>query len=185
LVDEEITLLDAHSYLWVLGSHMKDWKPNTINTVTKKPVFTEIFPEKRVVKNPAAMESLVGLKVDYIKDQVRKNNLGYLAEEIVLNYERSVSSVVINVSDNPAVGYDIEVSNMAGNIIKRIEVKTEGFDKFFIITSNEIAKSYEYDNYYIYIVRDVKSNQPKIQALKVVDILNELSCYPTGYRVYF
>lgn len=185
LVGEEITLLDAHSYLWILGSHMKDWKPNGINTITKNPIFIELSPEKREVKNQAILEPPIGSKVDFIKDQIRKNNLGFLAEEIVLNYERSVGSVVINVSDNIALGYDIEVRNLADNIIKRIEVKTESFDKSFIITSNEISQSRKYDNYYIYVVRDVKSSQPKIQAMKVVDILNELSCYPTGYRVYF
>lgn len=184
LIDEEITLLDAHSFLWILGSTMKDWHTKTTRTISKNPIFIEISPEKREVKNLGSFD-ILGEKIDFIKDQMRKANLGLLAEEIVLNYESSISSFVSNVSNNPALGYDIEVKSDAGDIIKRIEVKTEGSDKSFIITTNEVRQSFKYDNYYIYVVRDAASNQPKIQALKIEDLLNDFTCLPLSYKVYF
>lgn len=184
LAEEDITLLDAHSFLWILGGQMKDWTPPNTEISVQKPVFKMISPEQREVNNKSFGKQ-AGKGIDFVKEQIRKSNLGKRSEGIVLNYERGESPVVIDVSDDYSLGYDIEVRNTAGNIIKRIEVKTEGADKSFIITNNEVQKSMIYDNYFIYIVRNLDSNKPEIRGMKVKDILNELTCIPMAYRAYF
>ena len=183
LTDEYISLLDAHSFLWILGSQMKNWTPRNKKATASNPVFKMITPQKREINTKAAYNNF-GKPVDFIKDQFRKINLGKYAEEIVMRYEKEVSPVVIDVSTTPSLGYDIEVRDETGLILKRIEVKTEGADRSFLITINEVQKSMLYDNYYIYIVRHLES-KPEIQGLKIADLLNELTCTPVSYRVYF
>ncbi len=183
LEEEDITLLDAHSFLWILGGQMKDWTPRNKTVTASNPVFKMITPQKREINTKAAYNNF-GKPVDFIKDQFRKINLGKYAEEIVMRYEKEVSPVVIDVSTTPSLGYDIEVRDETGLILKRIEVKTEGPDRSFLITINEVQKSMLYDNYYIYIVRHLES-KPEIQGLKIADLLNGLTCTPVSYRVYF
>ena len=91
---------------------------------------------------------------------------------------------VIDVSKKLGKGYDIESIN-PDETIKRIEVKTEGINRSFIMSINEIQKSIELENYYIYVVVNPESSNPKIKAFEVKDILNELKCNPINYRVYF
>jgi len=42
-----------------------------------------------------------------------------------------------------------------------------------------------YDNYYIYVVKNPKSESPLIQSIKTKNILNSMTCKPVNYRVYF
>ena len=52
--DEEVSLLDAHSFLWILGSDgfMGNWNPK--EKIEKKPIeiiFESIEPQKRNIKD--------------------------------------------------------------------------------------------------------------------------------------
>lgn len=75
---------------------------------------------------------------------MRKIEIGKEAEQIALQYERCQASgsdrTVRLVSDNPCLGYDIEVLERgpAGSSIKVIEVKTWNRNGYFIITENEV-----------------------------------------------
>jgi len=183
---EEITLLDAHSFLWIIGSHMKDWNSTDVKfDISKEATFEKIKISKRKMLN--FKESVDNNKEckDYVKIQIRNNQLGAISEDVVLNYEKQLNENVVQVSNNPSKGYDIEVLNNKNEIIKRIEVKTEGMNSSFIISPNEIKKSNKYDNYYIYVVKFPESKKPIIKCLSVRDILSDMTTEPIGYRVYF
>lgn len=181
--NEEIRLLDTHTFLWILGAHMKGWKSKSQTKNDVQYNFKEIEIIKREIKYNTRKQD--PKKKDYLKDYVRKNKLGSISEEIVYNFELSKSRFVKKVSDNNTLGYDIEVKNKKGEIVKRIEVKTESYNHSFILTSHELQKSDTFDNYYIYVVRNPESNRPLIQSIIVKDILAELTCEPIDYRVYF
>jgi len=185
--NEEITLLDSHSFLWILGSHMENWNSKRKTKQDLEANFMDIEANKRQVNlNPTTKSSSQSEKKrDHLKDYFRKSKLGNKSEEIVFNHESKFNNFVKSVSDNESLGYDIEVRNKSNEIIKRIEVKTESINSSFIITQNEIQKSNQYDNYYIYIVENPESERPVIKSLIVKNILEELTCIPIGYRVYF
>lgn len=183
--DEEIRLLDTHTFLWILGSHMKDWKSKSQIKNEVQYSFKEIEIVKREIKAKNLASKQEVAKKDYLKNYIRKNKLGDISENIVLNFELTRNKFVERVSENDTLGYDIEVKNKEGEIIKRIEVKTESYNCSFILTSNELQKANEYDNYYIYVVRNPESNNPLIQQIKIKDILKSMTCEPIDYRVYF
>lgn len=182
--DEEITLLDTHTFLWIIGAHMKNWE----SKLDKKGKeiqykFKEIAISKREINHKEKIHKLSNR--DYLKEYVHQNRLGQISENIVLDFESKENKFVEKVSDDNSLGFDIAVKNEKKEIIKRIEVKTESFNSSFIITENEIQKSKEFDNYYIYIVRNPESKEPLIQQIKPIDILKNMTCIPINYRVYF
>jgi len=181
--NEEIRLLDTHTFLWILGSHMKNWKSKSLTRKEVQCKFEEIEIAKRKIKSTLNNQKLT--KKDYLKDYVRKNKLGEISEDIVLNFELGRNRFVEKVSNNNSLGYDVEVKNKKGEVIKRIEVKTESYNRSFILTSNELQKANTYDNYYIYVVKNPESYKPLIQQLKPKDIVNSMTCEPINYRVYF
>lgn len=139
--------------------------------------FREIVPEKREIKH----NSKYG-KVNFITDE-RKQEIGNNSQDIVNFYLKLKygEKYVIDVSSDSSVGYDTHIINDNNEIIMRIEIKTEGFNNSFIMTNNEINKSYLYDNYYIYIVDSAKT----IKSIKAENILNSLTNEPLDYRFYF
>ncbi len=183
--NEEIRLLDTHTFLWILGAHMKDWKSKykTENKIHYK--FKEIEVVEREIKAKGSSHNKNSPPKNYLKDHMRKNKLGKISEGIVYNFELNKCEFVEIVSDNNTIGYDIEVKNKKGEIIKRIEVKTESYNQSFILTFYELQKANIYDNYYIYVVKNPKSKSPLIQSIKTKDILKSMTYEPIDYRIYF
>jgi len=182
----EVNLLDTHTFLWVLGSHMKNWysKKETIILEQKIP-FERIELIKRNINSVSETIYEPNESTDFIGNNIRKHKLGMLAEQKAFEYEKTINKNVEIVSNNFQLGYDIEVRDDSGSIIKRIEVKTESTNRTFFLTRNELEKSKKFSNYYIYVVKDPGSNNSSIKCLKSVDIENELTCLPLIYKVFF
>lgn len=139
-------------------------------------------------------------KPDYEKEEKRKTKLGDRGEKIVMMAEvervlkeNSVSKaqaekMVIRKSlESDAIGYDILSVNPDGSP-RHIEVKAttrKAGDMSFFYTINELeaAKKYGKD-YYIYIVYEILSKEPKIWVLKNPFIGNQqLTLEPIKFKV--
>lgn len=127
---------------------------------------------KRVTKHYPKM-------VDFKREAARRKRTGDLGEEIVLKKEREVleKNKKINLSKevkqiskmDTSAGYDILSYELSGEE-KYIEVKSTSASPrktlTFIITNNEYEKAKKTKNYYIYIVFNTTSKNPKIWGLK-------------------
>ena len=116
---------------------------------------------------------------DFEKENKKHRRLGARGEEIVLKAERDslrkigkniLVNGIIQISEkNPSAGYDI-FSFEADGQKKCIEVKSTNYSPSskanFLITINEYEKSKALENYYIYIVFNAKSKNPKIWRLR-------------------
>ena len=115
---------------------------------------------------------------DYEKEARKLKKLGDRGEKIVMDIEKqrlneagkqNLANKIERVSlKSDSLGYDILSFNTDGS--KRyIEVKATrskvGTANFFI-TANEMKIAQEFDNYFIYMVYDVISENPKVWAIK-------------------
>jgi hypothetical protein len=106
--------------------------------------------------------------------------IGAKAEQIVLEDEiaylqrcgkQELSEQVRNVSANPMLGFDVLSWELDGKQ-KQIEVKAirEGASKSFFISANELKKSQELANYYIYCVEINEQGRQRILRLEKPDL---------------
>lgn len=196
-----IELLDAHSFLWIYGFQFEKSKESTeVKTESKKPV------EKKKPELPSYqprkaidLETLVEpeTEIDYIKQLEKQMEIGNLAEEIVLNSEQEflrndyskLAEKVRSVANNPKLGFDI-ISFEIDGTQKQIEVKaisTNKSNKSFFLSRNELRKSKEYPNYYLYCVSELNSEKPKILRIKQPNFENEndFKMEPMTYKITF
>jgi len=117
--------------------------------------------------------------IDFEKENKKHRRLGERGELIVLNAERDslkkmgeadLPNRIRQISkENTSAGYDILSFEEDGRE-KYIEVKSTNNSPSgkanFLITINECEKAKEIKNYYIYIVFNVKSKNPKIWRLR-------------------
>jgi len=117
--------------------------------------------------------------IDFEKENKKLRRLGERGEVIVLNAERYslkkmdkavLAKRIRQISkENTSAGYDILSFEEDGQN-KYIEVKSTNNSPSsmvnFLITSNEYEKAKELKNYYVYIVFNVKSKNPKIWRLR-------------------
>jgi len=196
-----IELLDAHSFLWIYGFQFEkpkekiEVKTKTKKTVEKKkPELPNYEPRKAV-----DLENLVEpeTEIDYIEQLKKQMEIGDLAEEIVLNNEMEflsqefpdLAEKVRSVANNPKLGFDI-ISFETDGTQKQIEVKaisTNKSNKSFFLTRNELRKSKEYPNYYLYCVSELSSEKPKILRIKQPNFENEdeFKMEPLTYKITF
>ena len=118
-------------------------------------------------------------KLDFEKQNNSFRVIGTRGEEIVLKAEkdylrsigkRNLIKDVIHVSEtDDSLGYDI-LSFDENGIEKYIEVKSTkaspGTNISFILSSNQYMKAKELNNYYLYLVFDVKTLNPRIWKIK-------------------
>ncbi|MFD2543735.1 DUF3883 domain-containing protein [Lacinutrix gracilariae] len=196
-----IELLDAHSFLWIYGFQFEKAKEKievkfkTTKTVEKKkPELPNYEPRKAV-----DLETLVEpeTEIDYIEQLKKQMEIGDLAEEIVLKNEieflsqefPDLAEKVRSVANNPKLGFDI-ISFETNGTQKQIEVKaisTNKSNKSFFLTRNELRKSKEYPNYYLYCVSELSSEKPKILRIKQPNFENEneFKMEPLTYKITF
>lgn len=196
-----IELLDAHSFLWIYGFQFEKSKENTeVKTQSKKPAekkkpeLPNYQPRKAI-----DLENLIEpeTEIDYIKQLERQMEIGNLAEEIVLNSEieflrndyPDLAEKVRSVANIPKLGFDI-ISFEIDGTQKQIEVKaisTNKSNKSFFLTRNELRKSKEYPNYYLYCVSELSSEKPKILRIKQPNFENEndFKMEPLTYKITF
>jgi len=136
--------------------------------------------------------------IDFEKENKKHRRLGERGEVIVLNAERNslrkigkavLANGIRQISkENTSAGYDILSFEEDGQN-KYIEVKSTNNSPSskanFIITINECEKAKKLKNYYIYIVFNVKSKNPKIWRLRDPFSLQGkgLTLTPISFRV--
>jgi hypothetical protein len=196
-----IELLDAHSFLWIYGFQFEKSKESVeVKTQSKKPAekkkpeLPNYQPRKAI-----DLETLVEpeTEIDYIKQLEKQMEIGNLAEEIVLNSEieflrndyPDLAEKVRSVANNPKLGFDI-ISFEIDGTQKQIEVKaisTNKSNKSFFLSRNELKKSKEYPNYYLYCVSELNSEKPKTLRIKQPNFENEndFKLEPMTYKVTF
>lgn len=117
--------------------------------------------------------------VDFERETARRKRIGDLGEEIVLKKERefleqngkiNLSKQVKQISKvDTSAGYDVLSYELSGEK-KYIEVKSTSTPPrrtfTFIITINEYERAKKMKNYYLYIVFNTTSKNPKIWGLK-------------------
>tara|TARA_B100000315_G_scaffold247189_1_gene275577 strand:+ start:2507 stop:4054 length:1548 start_codon:yes stop_codon:yes gene_type:complete len=168
-LDDEISLLDAHSFAWMINDFSFDEEklkdPAIIHQLrlNKSPKFNA---RKRNKNRSGNQQS--GAR-DYNKINRSRANIGKLGELLVLRYEKKrlknlgredLSEKVEYLSpidDN--AGYDIKSFTENGNV-KYIEVKTtkSGLQTEFFVSENQVNKSKELENYFIYRVYNYDTN---------------------------
>lgn len=137
----------------------------------------EIDTEKKL---PSSKERRgINKIVDFEKENKRKKRLGDQGELIVYYKEKDLltehkredlaEKVIPMFKEKPSAGYDILSYDLDGTE-KYIEVKSTNNSPAnrvkFIITINEYKKAKELKNYYIYIVFNTKSRNPKIGIIE-------------------
>lgn len=179
-VDEIVSLIDAHSFLWTLGSI-----PSTADNTTQFPEVYHIIIDRSYNPSlPKQQPTFNAVTPEEIQNKHNNNILiGTKGEEIVLEYEKKrqrsvevpMEKIMIVSNQNSSLGYDITSFDSQGVKIF-IEVKTttrpknSSFIKFNL-TRNEYEKCKNRRNYFIYIVSDINKN-PSISVLndQLVDL---------------
>jgi len=194
-----ITLLDAHSFLWIYGFKFeKDKKKIKLNPPEQKRIVKEQETYQPIIPHDLEEIPADQTEIDYIELHRRLIEIGAKAEKYVYQNEidfllgngfPSLAEKVRIVSSNPSLGFDI-LSFETTHEQKQIEVKaisTNKHHKSFILTRNELAKSKVYKNYYVYCVADIDSDKPKIIRLKNpnFDNMENFRIEPLTYKVSF
>lgn len=178
-LDEIVSLIDAHSFLWMIGNHLPstDTQSSTEATnisIDKNYEFTP--PKKKLNFNSSTPKS--------IEENNHKNAVnGAKGEDVVLEYEQnrqrnvevSMEQIRIVSDENSSLGYDVISFDENGDKIfievKTTTAKSSNFVQFNL-TRNEYDKCNDRDNYFIYIVSNI-NGEPSISILN--DRLQELS----------
>lgn len=206
---KNVTLLDAHSFLWIYGFQFKE--PSEDNQSPKSNSLKKNKPEIQQPEKPSLkletyqpkkgldLDSLIEneSEIDYLENLRKQMEIGDLAEKIVLKSEiefletdfPELAKQVRLVSNNPKLGFDILSFETDGKQ-KQIEVKAISENKSrksFIISRNEFSKSKIYSNYYVYCVSEIYSEKPKILRLKNPAFENndDFLVEPLTYRITF
>ncbi|MBI9055477.1 MAG: DUF3883 domain-containing protein [Bacteroidales bacterium] len=129
-----------------------------------------------------------------VKYSKNAKKVGDIGEKIVLEYLESVLTEsekktlkwLANLGETP--GYDIEYENDLEQKI-RIEVKATTAKKFpyFNLTINELNSAKQFDNYYIYLVSECLTENPKIEIVENPfkgESVNKFSVEPIAFKVY-
>ena len=192
---DEVDLLDAHSFLWILARQMKE-SSKEIKEVKKveddyfKLVAINIPSDKRIIDYKKSEKTIIKSDEDFEKEGIRKRIKGKESEEIVYNFEidnltkqgrKDLADKVKVKSTEVSLGFDILSFDIDGNE-KHIEVKTKSGGNSFWITKNELETSRNDNNYYIYVV-DKKTFQ--IFDLKFNNLDKDYTIVPEVYKVYF
>jgi hypothetical protein len=190
-LDDEVYFLDAHSFLWTIGR--RDYDNPTAEVVETSLHELVLEPVKKKDKISSDSFADENVEVDFLEINKRKILKGLKAEELVFDQENKKwltspnfvisKSVSLEPSKNPKLGYDIDSFEIDGSPMQ-IEVKSIT-NKRFYITRNELKKSKELENYYLYLVSDVYTNSPKINFIKNPDLMdsNLFELTPENYLV--
>jgi hypothetical protein len=170
--------------------NLRDIRPEFINL--------EIDSAKGLSKKERKRALSITKIVDFEKENKKNKRLGERGEEIVMNAERDFlkekdkavwANRIRQISkENVSAGYDILSFEEDGRN-KYIEVKSTNNPPLsqanFLITINECEKAKELKNYYLYIVFNVKSKNPKIWRLRDPFSFQDkgLTLTPISFRV--
>jgi hypothetical protein len=195
LTDEGIiepSLLDAHSFCWLLatdGRTKERRMPPRVRGHLR--LFTGVILEvSSKPGSPAADRAVNDCVVDMQAVGERRIAAGRVAEEIALKEEQnrllhygrpSLARRVKLVSDRPGLGYDIRSFEHDG-APRHIEVKHIGQRSAFFLSRHEWLQSQKLQNYWFYLVRSTEATQPRVERLSA-DRLTIEHLVPTQYLV--
>ncbi len=206
---EKPSLIDAHSFLWYVIDH--DNETDAVNT-DKSPVQKEKTSQevRTIIKQelyaPKALQEKVTINeellnkthVDFIALQIKKQEIGDKAEQIVLAHERHFLKIngrsdladrIKHVANDYKLGYDILSFELDGTE-KQIEVKAlsaQNGRKAFYLSANELKKSQILNNYYLYGVTNLDATTPDILKIQKPNFEEETlyQLVPITYKVFF
>lgn len=156
---------------------LKDYQP-IIFPPNPKPEIIEMDILPVIQISEKGKRKLNG-NINYEKESRKNKELGDRGEKIVLELEKvrlknqgqkdSAEKVKRVAIKDDSLGYDILSYENDGVTERYIEVKATqanvGNANFFL-TENELNKAKEIENYYVYMVYEVKTNSPKIWQIK-------------------
>ncbi|MCM2466684.1 DUF3883 domain-containing protein [Methanoculleus oceani] len=195
---EDVSLLDAHSFCWMISHLVSDSQQEIPPAATVEPLIidhsVEVLPPSMFSNDSdEELENGQSSGVDYGEKQRLNEYFGKLAEDEALRCEKErlrhagredLADAAKSVSNDPRLGYDIASFNEDGS--KRyIEVKAvrphKRFARFYL-SSNELQKSRDLQpNYYYYFVFQVKT-KPYVRCIEASE-LEERFLRPNQYSV--
>ena len=134
-------------------------------------------------------------KLDYENMSKRAKRIGDRGEQIVIKTEKEylikngredLSKKVKSIL-NDRIGYDILSYDLEENE-KPIEVKStlnNIGNSSIRITANEVAVAEQLENYFIYIVYNTGTVNPKIWIVKADELIKEDKLVPVVYKIKF
>jgi hypothetical protein len=160
-------------------------------------VQLEILPPKPIRQTTTPKSNSWATKPDYELESKKLKKLGDRGEKIVIDIEikrligegrSDLAKKVERVSlTSDALGYDI-LSFEKDGTNRYIEVKATGSKAGalnFFYTANELATAQELNNYFVYIVFEVTSKNPKVWAVNnpFYPDNSQVKMTPVKYRV--
>jgi hypothetical protein len=200
--EEKISLIDAHSFCWVIAHNPKILEIDLNSSISEPPqlIITEspfVSPdEKFKPKEPRKFHGV--LKTERESNERNNNIIGLKGEEYVRDAEKQLlidngrSDLAenvdhVSVTNGDGVGYDIKSFSLDGGI-KYIEVKTTNSDKNakFFISENELAFSEQNpEKYYIYRLYNFNQKSKKNACYIIQGNMREkLMLCPTSYDAF-
>jgi len=201
--DDEVRLIDAHSYLWTL-SWVSMEQPAFQNIPESVEIVKTIAPglaplDERAPEQDSNARTVGDPPViDFVELARLRHIIGRQAEDFVVESERQrlirlgrsdLAGRVKFVGDDYDRGYDIESFEEDGTA-RQIEVKTvrvSGQRLEFFISAPELKKAKPLDNYYLYLVERVNGRPYRIRYIRRPE-LNDSSKFklqPVDYLVSF
>ncbi len=174
-MNQNINLIDAHSFCWLVGykNRYQEWLKNNLSE--ERITYTARVIDPINKNNQRRLRSSILNRdgsFDWDKENKRKRLKGKRAEEQVIEYEKQrlkeagKKELAVKVKDYSAKyskGFDVLSWNTDGSE-RHIEVKSSNSNNF-IISRNELNKSAEDPNYWIYVVSEY-GNHVQIKQLK-------------------
>lgn len=156
-----------------------DFEDEYPNPEKVKPEFITLEINTEKIQSSSKKGKSKSKMVDFEKENKRHKKLGEQGELVVFLKEKEhltknkrmdlAKRVKLMSKEDISAGYDVLSYELAGNE-KCIEVKSTSRSPSnianFLITINEYQKAKEIKNYYLYIVYNAKSENPKIWKIK-------------------
>lgn len=191
LNEKDIRLIDAHSFLWIISDINEQIEKLKNEETECKPLKTQEIQQEKENKTPTNKKP--NSNIIYDETYKKRQELGRTGENIVIKRERKylrkkgkpeLADKVKDNSNRPGLGYDVLSFELDGQK-KQIEAKTMNSGNQFFITRNELNKSKELSNYYIYIVSKT-NKKPIIEYIHKPNFgSNHFKFEPETYRVNF
>lgn len=185
----DATLLDVHSFCWILAYDKKTPPESAPRepTIVRREFGGTLRPAAGLT--PASRTSDAPV-VDMEKVSKNRVAAGRMAEAYALMDERrrlneagrgDLAERVELVSNRPGLGYDIKSFDANGDD-RHIEVKNVSSDPRFFLTAGEWSTSRTLAHYWFYLVSGVGSGEIVIDQMPA-DRIDEEHLTPTNYRV--
>lgn len=185
----EASLLDAHSFCWILARHEAEEEATASRPSPIVPFSGTLKP---ALPGGQFTPRDDAEKRDMQEEAQKRQASGLIAEEAALNAERErlhregrddLASKVENVSDRPGLGYDIHSFEKDGTE-RFIEVKNVSHGPRFFLSEGEWQNSRARPNYWFYLVSGTDAALPKVACLSAKELLQE-HLQPVQYLVRY